>query len=541
MRSVPIRTVLIRTLPMSRPGILKPSRVFLAAFVVFFGLSACWSMATPLFAPPDETSHLVKAAATVRGEINGKKGYVLEGGIEQPTRIYRVPSAYGVDVFPCYNWNTRLTPACDKKVKRDQRLLKGHGSVSMWTTAGHYNPFYYALVGWPSLMFKGVGGMYLIRLMSALISSLLLAGAVAIVAGWRRPGFILAGVVTAATPMVLFLNGVVNPNGIEASSALLAWVAALSLALQPDERRLRTRVIAFVVAAAVLVNVRPLGYEWLAAILAVSMLAANKGVVSALLRHRTARRSLAVASPAFLFGLFWTLGNGDNAKTPHNHADAFVPAAHATLNAMQWHIEDMIGMFGFEDTMATYDIWIGAAVLLTLVGVALGTRRTSAALLAMAVGVVLIPLLAQGFEAKHVGMAWQGRYLLAFAVGLPILAGAVLASRAERLGLPRWVDYRMALTLSIVLACADFAGFFRALRRYMVGMNGRLLLEPITWQPPGGWPLWVSLYAVVLGLYVALVLWPTRAALAMFPDRTAASAPGITRPRTSASVERQGA
>ena len=535
MRWIGLPRTGMQRIGMQRIGFLRPSRVFLTAFAVFFGLSACWSLATPMFASPDETSHLVKAAATVRGEISGTKGFVLEFGIEQPMRTYRVPSAYGETVFPCFAFDNRVTPACDKKVPQDQRLLAGHGSISMWTTAGHYNPVYYALVGWPSLMFKGVGGMYLMRLVSALINSLLLAGAAALAAAWRRPAFILAGLVAAATPMVLFLNSVVNPNGIEASSAVLAWIAALSLALQPDEGRRRTRVIAFVAAAAVLVNVRPLGYEWLAAILAVSVLVARKGAVKAALRHRTTWRSLAVALPAFLFGLWWTLGNGDNAEPPPVLRLAFVPAAHATLNGTQWGLYCMIGLFDWVHTpapMVTYDLWIGVVITLALVACALGRVRQCAAVLAMAVGVVFIPVVAQGVEAKHIGMAWQGRYLLAFAVGLPILAGAVLAARVQEAGLPRWADHRIALTFSAVLAFADFAAFFRALRRSMVGLNGKLLLEPIKWQPPGTWLLWVPLYALLLGAFVAFVGRVSRPSpTAALPNQSAAPVLGLVRLR----------
>jgi hypothetical protein len=388
----------------------------------------------------------------------------------------------------------------------------------MYTTAGHYNPLYYALVGWPSLLAKGVHGMYLLRLASALLNSLLLAGAVTLAAAWRRGGFLLAGLLTAATPMVLFLDGMVNPNSLEISSAVLAWVAALSLTLQPNPALLRRRVVTLVGAGTLLVNVRPLGYEWLAAILGTALfVAAGRGAVKAVLRSRTTWLGLAVASPALFFGMWWTLHNGDNAEVPFVKGNAFVPAAHSTLNGMQWDLQCMVAVFGWLDTpapMVTYDLWISVTVLLALVAVAFGRWRQSAAVLALGVAIVAIPVLAQGVEAKHIGLIWQGRYLLALAVGLPILAGAVLAARAgdmaetrpgeEWIGLPTWLDRRFVLTLGTVLAFADFAAFFRALRRYLTGLNGHLLLTRVTWQPPETWLLWTALYVLALGLSVAL-------------------------------------
>ena len=53
------------------PGTWTPRRVWLTAFLAFFALSAAWSLATPLTAAPDESFHMVKAAATVRGQLHG--------------------------------------------------------------------------------------------------------------------------------------------------------------------------------------------------------------------------------------------------------------------------------------------------------------------------------------------------------------------------------------------------------------------------------------------------------------------------------------
>lgn len=520
------------------PRALRPSRVFLASFALFFGLTACWSLATPMFASPDETSHLVKAAATARGEIGGTHGFVeqwmFQGASEQPTRSYRVPAAYAAQVFPCFAFKARVTPVCADG--RPEHPPAPTGSLTMYTTAGHYNPTYYALVGWPSLLSDGVGGMFLLRLASAFINSLLLAGAVTLAARWRRPGPLIAGLVAAVTPMVLFLDATVNPNSLEITSAVLAWVAALSLALQPDPAQLRRRVLTLVGAGTLLVNVRPLGYEWLAAILGTALcVAASRGASAAVLRSRTTWRALALAAPALLFGLWWTLHNGDDAKVPFVPGNALIPAAHSTLDGMQWDLQCMIAVFGWLDTpvpTAVYDLWIGATVLLALVAVALGRWRQVLAVLALGVGIVLIPVAAQGFEARHIGLIWQGRYLLAFAVGLPILSGAVLAARFADAGLPHWIDRRLVLTLGTVLACADFAAFFRSLRRYTSGLDGHLMFGRVTWQPPGHWQLWAVLYAAALATCVAWFARLSGGPETGLPQREASAGAGLARPRS---------
>ena len=56
------------------PDTWTPRRVWLTAFLAFFALSAAWALATPLTAAPDEPFHMVKAAATVRGQLHGSPG-----------------------------------------------------------------------------------------------------------------------------------------------------------------------------------------------------------------------------------------------------------------------------------------------------------------------------------------------------------------------------------------------------------------------------------------------------------------------------------
>jgi len=479
----------------------RPGRLFLVAFGVFFALTAAWSMSTPLGAAPDEPPHLVKAAATARGEINGTFGYLVEpmiqGLTEQPARFYSVPNAYA-ELAICY---AAVVPTCLRPIPHSDL------SVIAPTTAGHYNPVYYAAVGWPSLFFDGFHGMYLVRLMSALLNSLLLAGAFTIAAQWRRPALALAGLAVAVTPMVLFLGGVVNPNGIESSSAILAWTAALSLALEPRPELFKGWMAGLAVAVAVLANARPLGGEWTVAILAVSALVARRGAVRAVVRSRFTWGVCAVVAGPTAFGLLWTMTHGDNAKVPFVPGNAFWPAAHASLDLTPLYINTMIGIFGWlklDSPQVTYMVWIGAVIALVVAACTLSRVRETIAVLGVVLGVVFIPVLAQAEQARNIGMVWQGRYLLAFAVGLPILAGMVVARRGEVV--PERVQRRFAVGVVLMVGVGDFAAFAYTLRRYMVGLGGRSLLATGTWQPPGTWMLWVPLYAIALGVVVVLVV-----------------------------------
>lgn len=479
----------------------SPRRIFLTSFTVFFALSTAFAVGSPIGSAPDDQVQMVKAAATARLEINGTRGYVQEmmaqGESKQPVRYYNVPNSYGT-MTACYATQPNVSAACSPPIRGGARL------DSELTTAGQYNPIYYFAVGWPSLIFTGQGGMYLMRVMSGLLCALLLAGAVVTAAQWRRGGLAVLGVLTAATPMVLFLNGMVNPNGVEASSAVLAWTVALSITLDPRRDLLKRRLVWLAVALAVLANARPLGTEWVAGVVVVALLVQQRGVLPELLRSRAAWVATALTAAALLFGAGWSMTHGDDAVVPYVPQDAFAPAAHATLDLTNWYIQGMIGYFGWLDTpspQVTYTIWLGVIVLMIVLVWAVSKLRESLMVLAMVLGVVLIPVLAQGVEAKHIGQIWQGRYLLAFAVGLPIMCGMLLAKNGG--GIPAAIQKRLTTIAGVLLAFASFAAFFRCARRYGQGMGKSLIPIHMHWQPPGTWLLWLPVYALAL---VALVL-----------------------------------
>jgi len=482
-----------------------PRRIFLSAFAVFFVLSASWALASPMGSAPDDPAHLIKAAATARGEINGVSGYMEAAGL-QPVRYYNVPAAYQQLTNPgsavqCFAFHPTVPASCGTSDYNSTAL------VSLPTTAGHYNPIYYAAVGWPSLFAPGSTGMYLMRLVSALLCSLMLAAAVLLAAQWRRPAFPLLGVACAATPMVLFLNGMVTPNAAEASSAVLAWIAALSITMDPRPELLKRRLALLVVGVAVLANARPLGAEWIVVILAAALIVKRRGALTGMLRSRAVWVAGAAAAVAGLIGVGWSMTHGDNAKVPYQSAYAFGPAAHTTLNLTEGYIKGLIGIFGWLDTASpavTYYFWLGVVMLMLIVAWACGRLLHSAALLGLLVGVIAIPILAQGVEARHLGYIWQGRYLLAFAVGLPILAGTVISQRGVEISAA--LQRRIVVVALLLLAFSNFVAYFRSMRRYAVGLDKALFFTHVHWEPPGTWLLLLPLYAVALAGFLLLMI-----------------------------------
>ncbi|MFD0630773.1 DUF2142 domain-containing protein [Catenulispora yoronensis] len=258
------------------PGTWSPLRVWLTAFLAFFALSAAWALASPLTSVPDEPAHIVKAAATVRGQLHGTPIAVTTHSWNQthvvPMTGYRLPSAYAAlnNLHECYFANAHIPASCAQGPGNQP------GTAIAGTTAGANNPLYYLAVGWPSLLSGGTVGMYAMRLVSAALCAAMLASAVVTAFQWsRRRRYPLAAVLAAATPMVMFLNGSVNPNSLEASAAILLWTAVLSLLTDPRPElapRLLTRAG---LATLALVSVRQLGPAWALVIITCAVLAAS--------------------------------------------------------------------------------------------------------------------------------------------------------------------------------------------------------------------------------------------------------------------------
>lgn len=82
------------------------------------------------------------------------------------------------------------------------------------TSAGNYNPVYYALTGLPSLATSGSAAVYGMRLVNSLLSCVFLALAFAALSQMRQRKWAMVATVVSVTPVVLFLNGAVNPNAL---------------------------------------------------------------------------------------------------------------------------------------------------------------------------------------------------------------------------------------------------------------------------------------------------------------------------------------
>lgn len=486
---------------------VRDRRVWLAAFAVAFGLMAAWTWATPLFASPDAPSQVVKAAAVVRGEWVGR----LVGGPASPDTLVRVPAALAraTSVPVCFAFHPQASAGCAPV------LADASGSAIATTSVGRYPPLYYLVAGLGSLLASGAVSVYLMGLASAVLPAAFLASAVVTLSSSSRGRLLGAGFAVAVTPMVFFLGGVVNPSGLEIASAIAFWTSGLVLVTEPELPRGRLLARAGM-AAAVLTQLRGLGPFLLAVDFVVLLAAADGPTLRAVVRDR---RTWAWAAGVFACGVFavvWILSQGslDIGKI------APIPGNPGTLRILELaygktylEVRQMFGIFGWLDTpaptLALACFYV--AILAVAGGAALAlrvraghARRRALLALAVALGWAVIAGALTASQAHRIGLVGQGRYYLPIAAGAPLLAACALADAR-----PAWDSWarRWAIgapiAVSVLWWVAQVAAFAQTLHRYAVGYSAPIGLLDRGWHPPGIPDLALAgLFAVLAALAV---------------------------------------
>jgi hypothetical protein len=499
----------LRKIPAARPWL---------AFLAFLTLALSWSLGTPLLSAADEPEQAVRAMAVARGEFSGaqqiwnfagwQSSYTTPDYLE--TR-YRLPHdlvrAIAAHDPACYAFNEAKTAACTASANAHRTAQAGATALSHM----NYSPLYYALVGWPSLLLRGDNALYAMRVVSALITALLLAAAFTTSA--RRGRAEVVGVVAAVTPAAIYFGAVINPSGLEITSALLGWASLISMtrAESAGGSRLSDRIM-FTVAAASLVLVRPLGPVWLG-IIVLAVFAASpdpRARLRAAVRGRGARWMPGMLAAALAATATWDATQNTLGILPRlNTTYTFTKGAYITLTQTPQFLAQMVGLIGWNDvhipTATTY-LWYGTLVGLLLAGLIAGGLRERLVLVALAVIVVAFPIAFEGYSGASYGVGWQGRYSLPFAVGVPLLAAEVLGRRL-RTAEPGGIPHALAKTVGAALAVGYLCEVWWAWRRYTEGLGSASHYLPThpNWTPVIGWPGMIGLAVLgVAGLFALL-------------------------------------
>ncbi|MCS5734906.1 DUF2142 domain-containing protein [Herbiconiux daphne] len=485
----------------------------LLPWLLLAALGSLWALATPIGGSPDEPAHVVKAGSVVRGELLPET-MIAAGG------VLHVPAALASEYQQgCFAFFADTPASCAPPFTGDpSQIVESHSSASL------YNPAYYWLVGWPSLVLPDFSGIYAMRIVSAVLTSFFLAVCFWVIGSWRSRRVPTVGVLVGITPIVLYLMGTVNPNALEFTAGLAMFAGMLSIVLEPNPKLLGGRLTLVVVSAALVCNTRGISPLWVAVLLVLPLVLLTGRDLLGLLRRPGVIVTILLIAISAVVSLWWTLQSNSLGTGPSSGPDVVPSNSGVGLSPIEgfWGLignfygqaRQMVGILGWLDTTlhpAVYHVFYAFAGLLVL-GVIIWVRgRKLVFVIAMALAFFFLPPLVQAAYVTKGGFIWQGRYTLILLMTL-LLGMAACIAASERF--VRWRRGRGILTVIAWLVAGAWAfatayAFATTLRRFASGYatDWPAMLEPGAWVPPLGSVALIALFtALTIGfaLYVAI-------------------------------------
>src|SRR4051812_5724212 len=460
-------------------------RFFLLAWVLLAVATASWSLATPLFASPDEPGQVVKAAAVARGELTGRT-------IDTPGQYFQlitgvqVPAYYAesMDNTVCFVMNSSAPADCAPDFDADSRP-----DTEVQTWIGRYPPLYYAVAGLPSLVADGEAAVLSMRVSGAVLCSAFYAiGLTALRRSRNVPAAMAAGWL-AITPSALFFGGVVNSSGLEIAAGFATWCLLVPLVRDPGRHHVRRRLAAGTATAAVLLNTRPGSGLLLLLIVVCLAVLATPEFWRSLFAERRWLPSLVIAGVAAVIAASWLLIVDPTASLgglPDPRLADPEEAIKGAIDLTPRYVQEQLAVFGLLNVpLHPLLLWsLGLAVAgLVVGGLVLARGRLRWGLLLLLVLSFALPVFSQVPSAARLGLIWQGRYGLPLSIGLPIVAIVAFTSRP----IGRRVARLAAPVVVAFVGLVHLGAFGWALWRYGDRVGGRVFSEaPAGVAPRGG-------------------------------------------------------
>jgi hypothetical protein len=514
----------LQTSPSAPTGARK---LFGLVFLGFFLIFAGWAFAAPYDAPADEVQHSIRAVGVVSGQVLVKPTEIKWGKDNDGAGgIQRVPEGL-FHPARCWGFDKSKPATC-------QQPLSGGKLIDAPTSAGRYNPAYYAAVGLPLKLWPGWGGLVLSRLLSAAISAALLAWAFVVLIRWSRYGLMLAALVASVTPMTSHLVGAINPNGLEIVAGIAFFCGAIPLLIGRPQGNAKQLIMLAGTGAMILAPLRALGPLWLGCGLFALLLPQSRARLKELWHNRLVRRWSygIIASLAFAVG--WTIVSGANQlvtpKTPRANQYSMTQAAIEYVNRWEEYVKGMVGVASWFDAFMPppfYWIYAGIAGSVIVFALAIGGWVDRWRMFVMFIGAFVPAGILQVTEVNTTGWVIGGRYMLPLVVGMPLLAAFLL----ERTILNAKQSHSLTKLFAVFLVPIQLVLLVYAMIRWQMGSgrnlagtgyNGGLKgLNPFagSWHPATGSVLPIVLMIAGVILTCAL-FWrgPALAAASPTPD-----------------------
>jgi hypothetical protein len=460
--------------------------------VVLVGLVVgSWMLVTPPGGGPDEASHLVRAGGVARGHIRSDGGETFVA----------LPDRYLLPDVTCWAFQPTVSAAC-----ATPRPTSG-ATIEIPTRAGDYPVWSHLWSGLASRL-PGDQQLWWARAANAVLATLLVAGALAAVAGRRLAA---ASVLCALTPMAWFTFGIVNPSSTAIAGALAFWVG---LVHRPDARWLAAAgwaamalprrdglIWASLALAIVLAATDRRLVEWWRALGRGPQLVVGASTLATVVWGVTSRTDTALVTAASPLGViavdrsrrWWLDGCATGRQRRLTRSSIALATVVGVVVALQarpggWdgelagrvigqtgdNLVEAIGVLGWLDTTLPWLAVAGWVVAIgALAGAALVERAGHAIVAAVVVTVAIVTAwVFELFQGNDSGTYWQGRYSLPLLVGVPIVLGAALL-RPD-------IERAVARVVVIAVLLIDNVALVAAARRFGVGVDGSLL--PWRWD-----------------------------------------------------------
>lgn len=458
-------------------------------------MCSLWSLTQPLYGSPDESAHVVRAVAAGHLQFSGEK---TKGDFGFDSEVFRVPQAYsqGLQYLACILGPQHAAASCLGP------FASGSNQVEIASTAAHYPPTYYALVGPVGNLFPNSFGFYAMRIFSSLLSSLLAAWAfgIAMSHGSRTR---LIGVAVALSPMTFSLSGAVNPHGLEIFSAILFWVSCLTIfdLLKSVKEVTRHLNVALIVSVFLFATIRPASFYWMIPSLFIMIaFSGPKEIFTSIIRSRQGKMVVCVLASGISLSvlLYWLSGVGTSlAAGSEPGYPTLIQNLEIAFDRGDDYFRYMFGWFGWVEFAApplAFYLCIAALVITITYSSFVANKRKFFVVIFALTMTFVIPIITEGVKANVAGFGYQGRYTLAFEVGVPIIAMWIPALKNEFSKITNFLLFCLATSSLASLICLNFA-----LQRYTVGETGpKLWFVSPDWLPPGGFYLLVPLILVAL-------------------------------------------
>jgi hypothetical protein len=466
----------------------------------FFSLMVVWSFLTPLFSGPDEPSNFIRSAAVIRGEWVGDN---YPASIEKSywTTYVHIDPQFGIaNAIPWCFAPFPEKPGCGVAVE-DGPVV----DVPTWTNMGRYPPLPFVISGIGTVFGASNLSVYLARVMTSLVSALLIACSVYAFICRKQS---LVGLLVALTPGTIFLASAMNPSAIEICSAIAMWSVFPAVNNSQDKDRIIQYI--FIVSGVLLIATRPIGIVMYVVISAICWVAYGKS--KGLLFAKANKFALSIHGLTAVLMTWWYVAvysfQTSTSLTVGSKQISITTQLTQSINHIPELFDHVIGNFGWLDTpIPRGALWlyvVGTVVLIAASIKQLNMRR-ALALVLLLVGVVSVSIAIDiNFYAMFGWFGAQGRHIAPILVGIPLLA-------LTQISYGNRVQIAIVTGWSIVMLWAGLG----ALRRYTVGIigdNAFSMFTERTWNPAlGFWPAVILLVASTL--FVATAVTSSQQAL----------------------------